>query len=431
MSPKISIIIPIFNVENYLLDCINSILDQSYDNYEMICIDDGSTDNSGKIIDEIERKDERIKVIHKENGGQSSARNVGLRAALGKHIMFLDSDDMLVDGALGILDEAIGKYDVDIIGYETAPLIYDEGMTVDPQKNKYYSVDGNYMGIKSGKEYFTEMIEGKDFVESAGLFMFKKTWLDKNDMWFAEGRIYEDADFIFRSHMLCKKMIHIPEKLYIYRVRKGSTMTQAFSLKQAECRLWVTEVLLKEVFSKEHTQREINAIVEFALGIIYHFKFISNHLGYEDLQELHKKEGVDKFFVRTCEIETGKGIYNRELYFRGLLDVAKTYENVILYGAGIVGTKTYETLKKYNAIGNITGFAITKCEVSCSKCGIPVRQIDDYSPSENTAVIITAGGKFHMEMIDIARTIGFEHFYLVDYKLESYMDGLLSGESNE
>lgn len=426
MSYRFSIIVPIYNVEDYIEDCLKSVLDQSYKNYEVICIDDGSTDQSGIIIDAIKERDSRVKVIHKGNGGLSSARNAGIREASGKYVMFLDSDDMLTDGALDALNKATEQYDVDIIGYETAHLIYEEGMTVDPQKNNYYSVEGTYTGVKTGEEYFTEMIEGKDFVESACLFLFKRVWLFENKMWFSEGRIYEDADFIFRCHMICERMVHIPEKLYVYRVRKGSIMSQGFSLTQAECRLWITEILLKEAFSKEHTKRGVNAIVEFALGIIYHFKFISNHLGYDDLQKLHEKEGLDKFFIKTCEIETGKGIYNRELYLRGLLDVAKTYDKVILYGAGIVGKKTYEILKKYDAQKNILGFAVSRCDDEYEQFGVPVRQIDHYTPSKDTAVVITAGGKFHMEMIDSARKIGFDNFYLVDYKLESYMDTVLS-----
>ena len=89
----ISIVVPLYNVENYLKECIDSILTQSYHNLEIILVDDGSTDNSGKICDNYAKKDSRIKVIHKENGGASDARNYGIKEAKGKYIQFTDSDD--------------------------------------------------------------------------------------------------------------------------------------------------------------------------------------------------------------------------------------------------------------------------------------------------------------------------------------------------
>lgn len=93
--PKISIIVPVYNVEKYLRKCIDSILNQTFKDFELILIDDGSTDESGKICDEYNLKDNRIKVIHKENGGLSSARNAGLDIAQGEYIGFVDSDDWI------------------------------------------------------------------------------------------------------------------------------------------------------------------------------------------------------------------------------------------------------------------------------------------------------------------------------------------------
>ena len=95
MSGKVSIIVPVYNVEKYLPKCIESILNQTYTNLEVILIDDGSTDSSGKICDEYARRDGRIKVIHKENGGNSSARNAGLDCCTGDFLAFVDSDDII------------------------------------------------------------------------------------------------------------------------------------------------------------------------------------------------------------------------------------------------------------------------------------------------------------------------------------------------
>lgn len=118
--PEISIIIPIYNVEKYLHRCIESILAQTFTNYELILVDDGSPDNCGKICDEYALKDSRIIVIHKENGGVSSARNIGLKHAKGKYIVFCDSDDYIQDDYLDVLYNSMKSEDVDLVcaGYE-------------------------------------------------------------------------------------------------------------------------------------------------------------------------------------------------------------------------------------------------------------------------------------------------------------------------
>jgi len=114
-TPKISVIVPIYNVEQYLLRCIDSILAQTFTDFEVLLIDDGSTDNSGKICDEYAKKDNRIRVFHKENSGVSAARNLGLREAVGKFICFCDSDDEMRDCYLQTLISIEEKTDADMV----------------------------------------------------------------------------------------------------------------------------------------------------------------------------------------------------------------------------------------------------------------------------------------------------------------------------
>ena len=109
MDFLVSIVVPVYNVELYLEKCVNSIVNQTYQNIEIILVDDGSTDGSGIKCDELAQKDNRIIVIHKENGGLSDARNVGIEKATGDFYVFLDSDDMLVDGAIEVLKKKIAK----------------------------------------------------------------------------------------------------------------------------------------------------------------------------------------------------------------------------------------------------------------------------------------------------------------------------------
>lgn len=147
MNNLVSIIIPIFNVEKYLSRCIQSVVDQTYRNLEIILVDDGSEDNCSKICDDWKKKDSRIKVIHKKNGGLSSARNTGLSKAMGNYIMFLDSDDWL---------------ELDTI--QTAVDNFDENQNIDIFQFDYYYDNGKikeYNRPKEKKQYF----EKKDMMD--------------------------------------------------------------------------------------------------------------------------------------------------------------------------------------------------------------------------------------------------------------------------
>ena len=126
-QPKISIIVPVYNSEKYLCGCIDSILSQSFRDFELILVDDGSRDSSQRICDDYAQKDSRVKVIHKENGGVSSARNAGLSAVRGGYLCFLDSDDTLEPDALQLMYQSISNENVDLViaGYNR----YDEDGT--------------------------------------------------------------------------------------------------------------------------------------------------------------------------------------------------------------------------------------------------------------------------------------------------------------
>lgn len=114
-EPLISIIVPVYNVEKYLSKCLDSLVNQTYKNIEIVCVDDGSTDSSGSICDEYAKKDARIKVIHKENGGLSDARNVGLETINGEYVMFIDSDDWIDKDTCDYCINTLKLYDVDLI----------------------------------------------------------------------------------------------------------------------------------------------------------------------------------------------------------------------------------------------------------------------------------------------------------------------------
>ena len=212
----ISVIIPMYNVEKYLNDCVDSVLNQSFKNLEVILVDDGSPDNSGKIADEYAKKDKRVKVIHKKNGGISDARNVGLENATGDYIMFIDSDDFLLPDALMILENKIEK--------ENADYVIANYINSDESGNLWDSP------VFSEEKYKAFKLDIKDYRDSFYIMnsavwnkIFNHDFLKKLNLRFYDGVPAEDAIFTTYCFIKSQKVFYIPDIVYSYRQRNAGT----------------------------------------------------------------------------------------------------------------------------------------------------------------------------------------------------------------
>ena len=219
---KVTIIIPIYNVEKYLREAIESAINQTYKNLEIILVDDGSTDNSGRICDEYISVDERIKVIHKKNGGLSDARNAGLDNCTGEYIMFLDSDDFLEPDAVENMHKEIVEKDADyVIGnYINAT---EEGEkwekpVFDLEKYKPFKL--------SIHDYMNSF-----FIMNSSVCnkIFKKEFIDELNLRFVVGLPAEDAIFTTYCFIKSEKVYYIPNLVFNYRQRKGGSISSSCS----------------------------------------------------------------------------------------------------------------------------------------------------------------------------------------------------------
>lgn len=204
MNPKLSIIVPVYNVEKYLEKCIISILEQTFEDFELILINDGSTDNCGAICDDFAKQDNRIKVIHKENGGQSSARNIGINIARGEYIGFVDSDDYIMPTMYEKLYKGCQKNnaDISIAGWTTV--------------NEYGDMINKYQISKVS--FLSFMIKAYPWNK-----LYKKKLFIENDFYFKEGMIYEDVELIPKLYTKANKVILIDSAEYNYLKRSNST----------------------------------------------------------------------------------------------------------------------------------------------------------------------------------------------------------------
>ncbi len=219
----ISIIVPIYKTEKYLPRCIESILAQTYKNIELILVDDGSPDDSGKICDDYAKKDVRIRVVHKENGGLSSARNAGLDVATGDLISFIDSDDFVSSVMIQTMLEKLQAEQADlcICGFQYT----DENGTFLPQSTEGVITDG----VMDRKTAF-ERLDGHYVIACNKLY--KRELFA--DLRFAVGRIHEDEFIMHRVFGKCNSIVTVSDRLYFYVQQPGSIMNASFTIRRLD-----------------------------------------------------------------------------------------------------------------------------------------------------------------------------------------------------
>lgn len=235
-KPFFSIIIPVYNVEQYLRNCLDSVVAQTNTDYEVICVNDGSTDGSLEILQEYESKHTSIVVIDSPNGGTASARNIGIEAAQGDYIWFVDSDDWIESNALEILHKHIQDKAVDILCFN-GKLTYEEDGRVEQDQG---FVDSNL----SGWEYYNKyaLSKRKFHFVCVVLRVYRRKFLIKNSLFFEKGVSHEDNLWIPKVLYYAQSVSVIQASLYVYRIREGSKM-QTISLNQVKDTITVANKL--------------------------------------------------------------------------------------------------------------------------------------------------------------------------------------------
>ncbi len=221
----ISVIVPIYNVEKYLVRCLQSIIKQTYQNLEIILVDDGSTDTSGKLCDKFAEKDSRIIVIHKKNGGLSDARNVGIDKSSGSYLVFVDSDDWIDPDMISILYNVAQKNNSDIIecSYRN---IYKDHILEETNCNAEI-INGDYVTALEG------MLDWRYFKPVAWNKLYKRNVI--KDIRYPVGRLHEDEFTTYKYFYNAKKVSYIDVSKYNYdRTREDSITGRGFSEKNLD-----------------------------------------------------------------------------------------------------------------------------------------------------------------------------------------------------
>lgn len=223
MIKKISIIVPIYNVEQYLDKCVESLVNQTYNNLEIILVDDGTKDKSGEMADLWSIKDDRIKVIHKKNGGLSDARNAGMKIATGDYIAFVDSDDWINYKMYEILINNLEEYNADI-SVCAVKKVYEEDVVNEKQ------VINKYICMFTAEEALENLIDEGILKQTVWNKLYKREVI--SNIYFEFGKIHEDEFWTYQIFGKCKKIVYTDEQLYYYLQRPGSIMNKSFSIER-------------------------------------------------------------------------------------------------------------------------------------------------------------------------------------------------------
>lgn len=230
MNPTLSVIIPIYRVENYLERCVLSVLNQDYRDIEVILVDDGSPDRCPLICDELAKTDDRIVVIHKQNGGLSSARNKGIEYAKGRYLAFLDSDDQWAPGKLNEVMHSVKQADSDILILNSINL-YDDGTLMKTECPPYMKPGVTIYPIN---EIYEHLIKNGNLQEQAGTHIVKRDFILKNSLYFEEGLLGEDTEWMLRALRLVQIVAVTDIYLQIYTSGRPGAITRTTTTKNVQ-----------------------------------------------------------------------------------------------------------------------------------------------------------------------------------------------------
>lgn len=284
MNKKISVIVPIYNVEQYLDKCVESLVNQTYKNLEIILVDDGTKDKSGEMADLWSIKDERIKVIHKENGGLSDARNAGMKIATGEYITFVDSDDWINYKMYAILINNLEKYNADI-SVCAVKKVYKEDVV-----NEKQVVNKEEICVFTSEEALENLLDEGIFKQTVWNKLYKREVID--GIYFEFGKIHEDEFWTYQIFGKCEKIVYTVEQLYYYLQRSGSIMDKPFSMSRLDALEARNNRLnyIKQKFPK----LEIKAKKSLFFSCLYQYQLM---LKCEKIVEQRKYEQVIKKYI--------------------------------------------------------------------------------------------------------------------------------------
>lgn len=408
MQELVTIIVPVCNVQDYLEKCLNSIIGQTYKNIEILCIDDGSTDNSGRILDEYRLKDERITVIHKANAGYGHTMNMGMEHAHGKYMQIVESDDYIKSNMTKELLKEAERFQLDIVKsdfwrfFQENQLEYNKICTNDEHYNKVLS-SGDDITVFDDNMYNCTGIYRMDFIR-------------KNHIRFNEssGASYQDNGFWFQTIALAKRLMFIPKAFYCIR-RDNPNSSYYCTDKIYAMGLefdYIKKFILEQMNGDKrylyiHNKYRMIGYLFTAQRLNFKYKDEFHRFVYEGIRRECIEENIDKSMIPSGFYKMFEEIKNNDdnWLYTAKYNMSKDTvvslnesKQIIIYGAGIIGTRVCQNLKRFS--WKIAGFAVSDRDiVEDEKEGLPVKSIYHWIREENDYLIVIAVGEVNKKQI--------------------------------
>ncbi len=303
-NPKVSVIIPVYNTQPWLRECLDSVLRQTMEQFEVVCVNDGSTDQSGSILQEYAARDGRFSIITQSNRGQSAARNAGLKVARGEYVYFLDSDDYIEPDLLELTCRESDDKNLDIVFFDTV-VFGDPG--IDPRevdiRNHYYTMTGNYAEVSTGEDLLCKFLRNKDFSSSVCKQVVRREYLQDNQLCFYEGIVNEDDLYTFKITALARRAAYLHRVLFHRRVRKNSTVTRPLDFQQPYgyfiCVKEIYRFLLQHHFDEEKMKCFLPQLKKWlSLARNQYIKF-----GETERKKIEQLSEEERFLFQICIME--------------------------------------------------------------------------------------------------------------------------------
>lgn len=400
---KLSIIIPVYNVEEYLGECLDSVLNNDYSDIEVICINDCSTDKSGEILQSYSERDERIRIFENDvNRGQGFSRNLGTEHALGEYIWYVDGDDIIEENIVNSLMKEVMSSLPDIFIFD-AKVFKDEKNRKVNISELTYGVEQNY--CMNGRDFFLDVANKGAWESTVWRRIYKKKFLINNQLSFRDGIIFEDILHSLRTILEAEKVLYKSMVAYYYRKRRGSTTTTADNNTYVINSLCLVLSEIENILNLEEDRDLRTAIVKIEGRYLSYLVDKIRHMDSVDREKLSLDERLHKYLYFGMA-----GCYKG--YFPVLLDpkimtAIRSAENIIIYGSGEVGCAVYDLLSERGI------------KVSCfiDSCNLEIREKRDtsiynigdvpYSHNNALVLIMAKNGRTQSEMKRNALQVGF------------------------
>jgi len=434
---KVSIVVPVYNVEKYLEKCVNSVLTQTLKDIEIICVNDGSTDSSLEILQAFAKKDARVRIISKENTGYGNTMNIGFAAAQGEYIGIVESDDYALQEMFESLYDYAKKYDVDIVKSNYYELTNSDNLCYcEIQKGI------NYESIYCPRAYEEIYLVPGCHIWSA---IYRNDFIKKNKITFNEtpGASYQDLSFTYISYLYAERMVSVKDAFLCYRIDNQSSSVKSrekvfFVMNEFQrwekCAIANNQIeLLKKTYSNKLKHYMFNY---YRVDDLFKYAFIlqmskelneANESGFLEEQYWEKNdwESIQRirknpveYYQNTCpeyldRFVLNKYAKNNEIKAEAIEQTIDSANSIIIYGAGVYGRRFYRRLRNCQSV---ECFAVSSKEGNPESVeGMPVFEIKDLLVErDNSLIVLCVKKTSQLSILKYLHELGFYNIITMD-----------------